>query len=237
MAPALRVQIRKQVIGYESSMARATYWILLAATALVQLHRIAGKWNNCTKSMSCRLSRMPLGELNGLLDLDTMYSKASLIHELTERSAEQMLFTGIRFSCPGAITKWTFLARETEDGESYPELQVWRSDDGETVYRRKNSSTAANGQLRSPWIYELLIQPPLTFEAGDILGVYQPNATNSKLVSQYQEGGGRGKTLRLVTSGPVDVVNTEDLDILDNLRLHPLLALELTGEYVLSITL
>ncbi len=138
-----------------------------------------------------------------------------------------MVFTGIRFSCSGTITKWTFLARERPGGERYPELQVWSRDiDHGITYRRKNESSAANARLKSPFIYESLLSVPLAFEPGDVLGLYQPNVTSSKLVSQYQDEDGIGETLRLEISSSASSINTEDMAVLDRQKLHPLLAIE-----------
>ncbi len=186
----------------------------------------------CSYTHACMLGNILLGVLNGLPDLDSMYSKASLIHGLIEPSGEQMIFTGIRFSCSGAITRWTFFARERRDGEDYPEVQIWSSSDGGTTYRKKSNSSAANAHLKSPNIYESLLQVPLVFEAGDVLGLQQTSVSSSKLVLQCQDGGGLGKTLQLASSDPLGVVSTEDLNVRDSQRLYPLLALELAGKSI-----
>ena len=59
--------------------------------------------------------------MNALLTVD----RAIIDNKITYPQ-EQIIFPGIRFMCSGQVTKWIIGATYSNDGDHYPELQIWR---------------------------------------------------------------------------------------------------------------
>lgn len=99
----------------------------------------------------------------------------------------QFIYPGINFTCNGAITSWSVLAREftRPDDVLYPDLQLWRPTGGEGVYNKVGNLTMSGGNMKDNDIYKF--QSPLTFQTGDILGIFQPHRTKSHLIIQLQQ--------------------------------------------------
>ena len=83
----------------------------------------------------------------------------------------------MNFSCSGNISKWTFVARSRPGGgrNQYPEFQLWRPN-GTRIYRRvyESSITSTMSGPSDFTVEEYIPDDPVLFEAGYILGVYQP---------------------------------------------------------------
>ena len=129
---------------------------------------------------------------------------------MRRRDLQQHLFPDITFTCNGSITKW-IVGAATGAGVSLPELQIWRNV-GETSYTKasfsilSSSTTPDNNNT-----VEYIPNPPLKFQKGDIVGVYQPKNADSALIVYNQEFDGpinyrEGKSaLFNVTLGSPDV--------------------------------
>lgn len=90
----------------------------------------------------------------------------------------------INFTCSGSINKWTVGARWNGDRVNFPQLEIWRIQSaGSNVYNRVGS-TLTNGMVENTnGIYEFVPSPPLNFQSGDILGIFNP--ANSRLAIYY----------------------------------------------------
>ena len=77
----------------------------------------------------------------------------------------------------------------TEHADSQPELQIWRPNRG-TSYTKANFSLIPSNAIVNNNVVEFAPDPPLEFQEGDILGVYQPRSRDSALVVYYQESDG-----------------------------------------------
>ena len=109
-----------------------------------------------------------------LLGLETVGNRI-----FTER--RQQITPDITFTCDGHITKWIVGANWADTRSLYPELQVWRNV-GNDVYRKING-TVINITAQSPTrIYEYDNFSPIPVLAGDILGVFIPQTSSSKLL-------------------------------------------------------
>lgn len=133
--------------------------------------------------------------MRGFIGNNALVSRSSLIENLAYFHGQQLLFPNIS-SPPGVtLTKVTFAARRELDSVSgvrqrqtgnnlqYPELQIWRR--GSSNFYHKNMSFGGSvapsevpGVLN---LYEYTIDPAVSLQAGDILGVYQPTESNSVL--------------------------------------------------------
>ena len=105
---------------------------------------------------------------------------------MTRRDNQQRLFPDITFTCNGFITKWIIGAKRGR-GTLLPELQVWRNI-GASFIKTKFSPLPSNATDNN--IVEYIPNPPLEFQEGDILGVYQPPHQDSALVVYYQDHDG-----------------------------------------------
>ena len=70
-----------------------------------------------------------------------------------------------------------------------PELQIWRNSGG-TSYTKTNFSLIPFSTTTAVNIVEYTPNPPLEFQEGDILGVYQPQHNDSALVVYSQDRDG-----------------------------------------------
>jgi len=117
--------------------------------------------------------------VSGFIGLNTLRRKSVLIYSVSERHNNERLtvFPSMNFTCSGAISRWTFVARRWI-GNQYPSFQLWRrngTERYERVYESTNDrsrfTTAGNSGLN---IAEYVPPAPIPFQAGDVLGVYQP---------------------------------------------------------------
>ena len=105
-------------------------------------------------------------------------------------SDKQLIFPDIRFTCSAEVVKWIMGGKWNSlgDGNSYPELQIWRPSGG-TTYSKQQSTTITPMSQEDDHVYEFPVEPPLPFQPGDILGVRQPHKDDSRLQVDYDNGG------------------------------------------------
>ena len=179
-----------------------------------------------SRPINCLCHAIGVGVISGFPTLDEVYSKASLIHGFVERTGEQRLLPNITFNCSGNITKWIFLARGKADDDAYPELQLWRTTDGITYTKALGVSTeGSQPSVSEPSIYEFSPTDPMQFEPGDVFGLHQPFTHESRLVLQYQKGGGP-LNYRTMGGDPEDVIDISALDVFSDQNDYPLFAVE-----------
>ena len=102
--------------------------------------------------------------------------------DLHLHSSRQVLIPAMNFNCSGVITKWIFPARWDGNTDAYLQLQVWRrlSTLSSSYYRIGSTTVQAREESRSR-VYEVPLSPPMLFQAGDIVGYFQPDAENAQL--------------------------------------------------------
>ena len=106
------------------------------------------------------------------------------INSVVVRDQQQRVFPDITFTCNGSITKW-IVGAGIGDGSSPPsELQIWRRS-GSDYIKVGSTQLTAQSPTSDPNVYEYIPSPPLGFQEGDILGVYQREG--SSIVPYYQE--------------------------------------------------
>ena len=79
---------------------------------------------------------------------------------------------------------------KTEGRALLPELQIWRNTGGTSYTKANFSLIPSNATVIGNNVVEYIPNPPLEFQEGDILGVYQPRQRDSALVAYYQERDG-----------------------------------------------
>ena len=142
---------------------------------------------------------------------------------------QQRIIPGIKFTCAGTLTKWIIGARRTlTQATNNLQLQIWRQRQGSsnTYNRTTFSNITALNATDDLNVYEYIPNPPLEFQANDILGLYQPRRNEAQVVVYYQRRGGP-QTFRFSNQGS-PLVNTSasgqsDTDL-------PLVAVEVDGK-------
>ncbi|CAI8055763.1 hypothetical protein GBAR_LOCUS30408 [Geodia barretti] len=117
----------------------------------------------------------------------------------------QVVYPEVGFTCSGSIRSWVFGA-QWEGGESFfTELQIWRPT-GNGVYTKVGYTTIIVNEPAA--LYEYPLSLPLAFQAGDVLGYYQPEPSLSQLNLLFIEDG-RENQLGYVyfTTGPANSLN------------------------------
>ena len=108
------------------------------------------------------------------------------IPNVLRRDQEQRIFPDIKFTCSGHLTKWIVGGKV---GKSVgAEVQIWRRNTAGSGndYTKVGYSVLDAIDADDDNVYEYIPNPPLEFQEGDILGVYQQSGGN-RMSIYYQE--------------------------------------------------
>ena len=97
----------------------------------------------------------------------------------------QGLFPEAQFMRSGRLVAWVFGAKWKGNIHSFTELQIWRPVSEDGVYTKVGSTRIVTSENQTQ-LYHYPLFPPLHFQAGDVLGYYQP-PSESSLLSLYYE--------------------------------------------------
>ena len=122
---------------------------------------------------------MSVERMNELLD-----TTGNIVVDL---SNHQGIFPEVGFSCSGSIQTWVFGAEWLGNEHQFTELQIWRPT-GNRVYAKVGYTTIMTTR-RDTELYEYHLSSPLPFQAGDVLGYYQPEPADSQLRIQFEKNG------------------------------------------------
>ena len=148
----------------------------------------------------------------------------------------QQITPDMRFTCDGMITKWIIGADWGYDGNDrlFPELQIWRRS-GDDEYQKINGTVIDINTRNDDRVYEYPVSP-IPFQAGDILGVFIPRDSRSKIRLRAESGRGPTNyfipTHNSVTMSPFTNINIHQ-DTTSSAVYHPLVSVEI-GEYRIS---
>ena len=161
-----------------------------------------------------------------VLNVDSVSSLISLSHR-------QQISPEMRFTCDGNITKWIIGANYDENRNLYPELQIWRNTGNET-YRKINGTFIELQTPVSSRFYEYEDFSPIPVKSGDILGIFLPFFTSSKLrlTSEIADSPAQYYLFTDVTasSSPYDEIDLEGGSVTRG-AYHPLVSVEF-GEVI-----
>ena len=137
----------------------------------------------------------------------------SSARSLRRLNRAQRIIPSLNFTCDGAISKWIIRARWNGGGTAFPDLQLWRSSNGDGVYTKVGNTTLSATAENTSSMYELAVKPSLPFQRGDILGIFQPAGARSHLDIYYRKGGENplnfvSRTHNSVTEPPLDTFTT-----------------------------
>ena len=138
---------------------------------------------------------------------------------------------GLNFTCNGSITGVMVGADvRTEAGSlnDYPQVDVWRISDSVTTFRVDSNLTdiaAYQGDYSPDGVifYNLSLTTPISFQSGDVLGVYQPPSDNSIVRMYFDED---------TTAPYADFLNASN-GLLNNRVIHTGEAQDLFNQHVL----
>ena len=118
----------------------------------------------------------------------------------------QVIYPEVGFTCNGNIQSWVFGA-QWEGGESFfTELQIWRPT-GNGFYTKVGYTTIITARNNSE-LYAYPVSPPLPFQAGDVLGYYQPQPSASQLRLLFVQDRRENQVGYLYpTTGPANSLN------------------------------
>ena len=152
----------------------------------------------------------------------------------------QGLFPEVNFTCSGTIQSWIFGALELS-GPLLSELQIWRPDGGDGSYTKVESiSTNSTGitlveeglvEEGQTGLYQYSLSSPLHFQAGDILGYFQPARINSQwLLHLEHEGRGHQRQYLYPRASAASQLNVTEF--VDNVV--QLIVNVVTGKYIIG---
>ena len=115
-----------------------------------------------------------------LLGLETV---VDMVLTLNQR---QQITPSMKFLCDGLITKWIIGANLGLLDDLRPELQVWRKT-GNQMFERINGTFLDFENRIDSDIYEYEDFSPIPVLSGDILGIFQPQRTLSRVRIHSEE--------------------------------------------------
>jgi len=155
--------------------------------------------------------------------------EAVLIGTIVDNHIRQAIFPDIKFTCPGNLTKWSLAAVPVLGGSRYPEVHVWRRGaSARDFVRYKRNKLSADSPNPTGRVYEAIRDPPLRFEAGDFLGVYNP--TIPALSFRYQRNGGPRGYYIVGLATAREEINLDSIGVADNGNDYPLVSVTVEPE-------
>ena len=175
------------------------------------------------------------GCARGFIRRDILLVKASILSnnrsDLTYREATQRILPDIVFHCSGVILSYTVAALkslETSTRRGIPELQLWRRNSDSTTWVKVQGvgADAAQSDTEELNVYRYTPVPPLPFQEGDILGLYQPYSSAS-VFKIYLQGSGVTNYYRTAVGSPLGTFRTSMVGVRSERRL-PLVSVEVS---------
>ena len=121
---------------------------------------------------------------------------------ITNRDKQQRIIPQINFTCDGAITKWIVLGRWDNSGMRrwYPDLQIWRRTGTNTFTKVGNTTLRIETGSSDMTYYEYSPPTPLSFQTGDVLGIFLPDMGRNRLRLYFQSDVGPQNYYKTVAS-------------------------------------
>lgn len=126
--------------------------------------------------------------ISGFMSVDRMDALLGNLGPDITRSVGQVqgIYPEVNFTCSGNIQSWILGASWIGSTDSrYIELQIWRPGNKDGYYTKVGSSTIISEENRTQ-LHHYSLSTPLPFQAGDVLGYYQPAASSSQLALLFE---------------------------------------------------
>ena len=175
----------------------------------------------------CASGFMSVERMRILLGLDTV--KKSVI-----RAQRQQITPDLNFTCHGLITSWVVGAEWRGDDYRYPELQIWRRvDNDSSVYQKINGTFLRVSNNTTSGIYEYDDFSPIPFRPGDVVGMFLPRDSLSKLRVRSEDISGHFNYYLPVENSdkvsPFEEMDLEDTEDLKSEEYLPLVSVYITS--------
>ena len=154
------------------------------------------------------------------MDLDLLRKRAEKITNggTNDDSLDNnfILLPGDSFSCSGTMTGLLLVGAVRTGGgrNQYPEIQIYRNTGGNT-YTRQGSSQEIRlyeGDFSPDGVLQYNLTTPISFQNGDVLGVYQPAKGDSVVRVYYRQA---TVTTYRNSDSPMSSINLNDLSTVD----------------------
>ena len=147
-------------------------------------------------------------------------------------SQRQQISPEIKITCNGLITKWIVGAdwNPSTSRYLYPELQIWRNVGNETYRKISGTYVFFPFIARANQIYEYTKFAPIPVESGDVLGIFLPRDSVSRLrLSSENDNSNNPKVYYLsATSSPYEELDRQNNEpSLSTASYYPLVSLEI----------
>ena len=154
----------------------------------------------------------------GFMELDVLRRRAEKIpkgqtseNKLNYR--EFRIFPDWTFTCNGTITSLLLGADiPRKRDEEYPEIQVWRNTVGDTFTRQASQEIRLNeGDFSPDGVLRYNLTTPISFQSGDVLGVYHPEDSSRSNVRLYYFINASAPVSYLTSSNPTSTISLSSL--------------------------
>ena len=143
----------------------------------------------------------------------------------------QGIFPEVGFTCDGTISSWVFGAKWEGKSQSFAELQIWRPAVGYDGVFTKVWSTEIFTSENQSELYYYPLSTPLAFQAGDVLGYYQPPSTQSQLRLLYERDE-RGLQVGYYYPNPTNSPSILDISVGQIFNNYQMLIDVIAGKYI-----
>ena len=153
-------------------------------------------------------------------------------YNVRTREHQQRIIPGIHFTCTGVLTKWIIGAQKTlTQSTNHFQLQIWRqrSPTSNTFDRTNFSDLTDLNATDDLNVYEYTPNPPLQFQANDLLGLFLPRRTETQVVVYLQEDGGPQSYRRFFQNSALSSFTTRSGGVRTDTDI-PLVAVEVSGK-------
>ena len=159
------------------------------------------------------------GCTSGFMELDLLRKRAEKIKNegMNNDGLDNsfILLPGDSFNCSGNMTGLLFVGtyRTGKDRNMYPEIQIYRNTGGNTYTRQGSSQEIrlAKGDFSPDGVLQYNLTTPISFQSGDVLGVYQPDQSVSVVRVYYRQLQGTTVNIYRNSDSPMSSINFNDL--------------------------
>ena len=133
----------------------------------------------------------------------------------TTPNRRQFVFPSMKFNCSGNIRKINFVASRWSDINTIsPQIQLWSSTDGVNyrIVGEFDIDTILLDGVDARKYYSYTVDPPLPFESGNVLGIFSPRNTESRLRIAFWNTGSPASYRSSRISQPLTMVELNSIN-------------------------
>lgn len=161
------------------------------------------------------------------MDLNLLVDRAKLESLVgAQVNGDQLrVSAGMSFQCSGTLTSLILgvaVWRESVIRNSLPEVQLWSRENDTFTKMESRQISFTPEDFNTDGVYRYNIVPPIEFDVGDIIGIYQPQLSRSSVIFYYIPSTVPQLTF-LASGNSVDTVNLNSFVLMnESLLMHPI---------------